>query len=214
MHRIRRRGAPLVLVFVSSLCLLANSLGPPVASTGAPALGDIAAELTCSRVSCHIGSPVNSGGQLEILGLPAVYSPGVEYPLTVRLGSSAQTSPSPRWGFQITAARLSDGRGSGILMNAPGLNRNIVPATGRTYISQNFSTLFSGEEGPVEWTITWTAPDPAEGPVGFYAAGNASNGNFATGLGDFIYTTGETTGTPTPVHETTWGSLKRRYPPG
>ncbi|HET9234367.1 MAG TPA: choice-of-anchor V domain-containing protein [Candidatus Eisenbacteria bacterium] len=209
----RRHTAAFVIVLGSSLPFLANSLGPPLQSTGAPALGDVAAELTCSRVSCHIGSPVNFGGQLEILGLPAMYSPGAEYPLTVRLASSAQTA-SPRWGFQITAARLSDGHGSGILMNGPGLNRSIVPATGRTYISQNFSTLFSGEEGPVEWNITWTAPDPAEGPVGFYAAGNASNGNFATGLGDFIYTTGETTGTPTPVQETTWGSLKRRFPPG
>lgn len=194
------------------LPLLANSLGPPLQSTGSPELGQIAAELTCSRSGCHIGSPVNSGGQVEILGLPVTYSPGVEYPITVRLSSTAQTSPSPRWGFQITAARLSDGRGSGTLMNAPGLNRNIVTATGRTYISQTFSTLFAGDNGPVEWNMTWTAPNPPEGSVGFYAAGNASNGNFATGLGDFIYTTGETTGTPTPVHATTWGSLKSRFP--
>jgi hypothetical protein len=39
-----------------------------------------------------------------------------------------------------------------------------------------------------EWTINWMPPDFATGPVTFYAAGNAANGN-GSGSGDHIYTT-------------------------
>jgi hypothetical protein len=47
--------------------------------------------------------------------------------------------------------------------------------------------------------------------VGFYACGNASNGNFLAGAGDLIYTAGETTQAgPVPVERVTWGRLKSR----
>jgi len=197
------------LILVSSLLVLlfvfsAQSAAPPVQMTGAPQIATVAAESTCAKVGCHAGNPLNSQGKLEILGLPDRYVPGTDYPLTVRL-SASQTAAVPRWGFQITNARLSDGIGSGTLAGAS-LNLNLVNQ--RTYISQNVSHLYMGELGPVEWQITWTAPNPAEGPVAFYATGCVANGSF-TAAGDFVYTAGETTGSDiVPVDHITWGRLK------
>lgn len=206
MKRIPRAVLVLALLFMLVM-LSAISSGPPVQTTGAPRLGNFAPERTCSQVNCHFGSPLNSGGKLEIIGLPETYVPGTNYPLTIRLTSN-QSATSPRWGFELTCARLSDGIGSGTLF-PEGLNVNLVAS--RTYVSQNVSHLYNGEHGSVEWQVSWTAPDSSEGPVGFYAAGNASNGNFQAGAGDLIYTVGDTTeGSPVPVHPTTWGQLKSR----
>jgi hypothetical protein len=205
VHVFQRTVLVCLLLFMLMM-LSAISGGPPVQTTGAPALGTFLAERTCSQANCHFGSPLNSGGKLEILGLPETYVPGTNYPLTVRLTSS-QSAPVPRWGFELTNARLSDGIGSGTLFPT-GLNLSLVNS--RAYVSQNVSHLYAGEHGSVEWQVSWTAPDPAEGPVGFYAAGNASNGNFQAGIGDLIYTVAETTrGGPVPVQRVTWGRLKR-----
>jgi hypothetical protein len=152
---------------------------------------------------------VNSEGKLELLGLPAVYSPGTTYPITLRLTSS-QSAPTPRWGFELTAARISDGRGTGTF-NSTGYNATPNFVNGRRYISQNFNDLHTGEHGSVDWPMAWTAPDSLDGPIGFFAAGNASNGNFAAGAGDLIYTMAETTvAGSTSVRATTWGGLKSR----
>ena len=204
MHSIPRTLLVLSL-FVMLMVISALSSSPPVQTTGAPAIGVTLEEQTCAKSGCHTGGPVNFEGKLEIIGLPETYAPGANYPLTVRLASS-QSSATPRWGFQLTCARLSDGAGSGTL-SPSGLNMNIVG--GRTYISQNVSHLYAGEHGPVEWQVNWTAPDPAEGAVGFYAAGSATDGNFAAGAGDLVYTIAETTqGGFVPVHQVTWGQLK------
>jgi len=203
MDRIPRTLLLISLLFIL-IMLSALSGGPPVQMTGAPQIGNIAAEAACAQ--CHSGSPVNSEGKLEILGLPDTYVPGTNYPLTVRLTSS-QSAATPRWGFELTNARLSDGFGSGTL-TGPGLNMNLV--NNRTYIAQNISHLYRGDHGPVEWQVNWTAPDPAEGPVGFYASGTAANGNFAA-QGDLTYTAGETTQSGfVPVERISWGRLKTR----
>ncbi len=206
VNRIHRTALVFALLFMLVM-LSAISSGPPVQTTGAPAIGAFQAERTCSQPNCHLGSPLNSGGKLEILGLPATYVPGTNYSLTVRLTSS-QSATAPRWGFEITNARLCDGAGGGTLIGS-GLNLNLVNQ--RAYVSQNVSHLYLGQHGSVEWQVNWTAPDPAEGPVAFYAAGNASNGNFQAGAGDLIYTASETTQADlVPVERVTWGRLKSR----
>ena len=50
--------------------------------------------------------------------------------------------------------------------------------------------------------------DSNEGPVAFYATGNAANGNFLNSF-DFIYTGADTAdNVPVPVAPITWGRLK------
>jgi hypothetical protein len=198
-----------IALLVGAVVAVANSTGPPLAHTGAPRIDSRNAEPTCNTSGCHQGNPMNSNGTLEILGLPATYSPGATYPATVRLTSTAtQGSVTRRWGFEITAVRLSDGLGSGTF-TSPGLR--IETFNGRTYVTHQVDDLHPGEAGPAEWTMSWTAPAQDEGDIGFYAAGNAANGN-ATATGDFIYTTSETTmGPGVPVEPVTWGRIKSLY---
>lgn len=199
----------LAILLLNETPLLARSTGDPAARTGAPMVGGVPAEATCSAAGCHLGNPPETNGMLEILGIPAPYVPGNTYDLTVRLTSTATVGDiDHRWGFQLTAVRLSDGQGTGTF-SAPGL-QVLSGADFRKYVTHNVSSVKTGASSPVEWTFSWTAPSLDEGPVGFYAAGVAGNGDlFASG--DFVYTAGDTTSTVVPVVPATWGALKRGF---
>lgn len=200
---------PVLVMLLGAGLAVANSTGPPLAHTGAPRIADRNAEPSCNTFGCHQGNPMNTSGTLEILGLPAVYDPGVVYPVTVRLTSIAtQSSPTRRWGFEITGIRLSDGLAAGLFGSA---TLRVEAFNGRTYVTHQVDDLHAGESGPVEWTFNWTAPAVEEGDVSFHAAGNAANGN-TTSTGDFIYTTSVTVmGPGVPVEPVTWGRVKSLY---
>ncbi len=158
---------------------------------------------------------MNDGnGMVELLGVPDRYTPGASYPITVRLSStSTQLNGFRRWGFELTAARLTDGGGAGTFTSS-----SLTTVIGnqyfyhlRPYATQNFNTLKPGASSPVEWTVTWSAPGADQGDVGFYVAGNAANGN-QSNSGDFIYTGGDTArSNQTPVEPVSWGGLKAKY---
>ena len=194
------------MILAGAAVAVANSLGPPLAHTGAPRVGGRESEPSCNMADCHQGNPMNWSGKLEILGLPAAYNPGTTYPVTVRLTSTAtQNSIIRRWGFEITGVRLSDGQSPGTF-SSPGLR--IGSLNRRTYVTHEFDDLHAGELSPVEWTFNWTAPAGDEGDIAFYAAGNAANGT-GTQLEDFIYTSSDTTmGPAVPVEPVTWGRIK------
>jgi hypothetical protein len=184
-----------------------------VGRTGAPALGTLPAEPTCNDVSCHSGNPLNFAGTLEIEG-PSDYVPGASYPVVVRLTSTAnQSSIVRRWGFELTAVSQADGLGAGSFSSPDLLIRTGEQRSGgRPYISHDGDTVQPGASSPVEWAFTWTAPPQDVGTVGFYAAGNAADGNL-TNTGDTIYTTAATAPVkPSPVESATWGALKARFP--
>lgn len=207
--RANRVLLPVLVIFAVTAVAAANSLGPPLAHTGAPGVGGRAKEPSCGKSGCHTGNPLNFNGMLEILGLPAAYSPGVTYPVTVRLTSTAtQVFLTRRWGFEITGVRLSDGQSTGTF-SSPSLR--ILTFDSRTYVTHDFDDLQVGEVSPAEWTFNWTAPVEDEGDIAFYAAGNAANGT-GTSLSDFIYTTSDTTlGDEVPVEPVTWGRIKSLY---
>jgi hypothetical protein len=155
------------------------------------------------------GTP-STNGTLSILGVPSQYAPGGAYSITVRLSSTAnQNSLTRRWGFELTAIRLSDGQGTGTFQSPDLLVRTGSPATGnRPYISHDGDTFQQGASSPVQWSFTWVAPQQDVGTIVFYAAGNAANGD-QTNSGDFIYTASAAMAmAQTPVHATTWGRLK------
>jgi hypothetical protein len=211
MPRFESRSVGLVVAGLGGFLLLpGNITGPPIGTTGAPRMGNFLAEPTCAQALCHTGNSLNNQGQITVLGVPSVYAPSTVYPLTVRLDSAAQPSLTPRWGFELTAIRLSNGRGSGSFL-APGLRIVSNPGNGRRYVTHGLDDVQDGVPGPVEWTFAWVSPDSLEGAVGFYFAGNAANGNL-TSLGDFIYTGTDTTvGDLVPVQRATWGGLKSRF---
>lgn len=199
----------LVLVTGASLALALSS-GPPAAATGMPAVGGKGAELSCNRAGCHSGNPVNQSGSLEILGVPAQYVPGNSYPITVRLASTTTTGNSGRrWGFQLTTVALGTGLGAGTYQ-LPAELQTVAGANQRVYVEHTSSALRQGTASPAEWTFTWLAPPTAQGAIGFYAAGNAANGDFTNG-GDHIYTVRDTTQVQeVPVESVSWGRLKSR----
>lgn len=162
------------------------SEGPPPGVTGAPTDG-----ATCSARGCHTGHPLNTtGGSVTIGGVPSAYVPGATYTITVQVAKPGQS----RWGFEITAETADGGRAGELVVTD---QQNTQYAQDPTvdnspeYIEHTFNGTRGGQgTGPV-WTMQWVAPAAGTGPVTFYAAGNAANGN-GNQTGDYIYTTSVT----------------------
>lgn len=163
--------------------------GPPLGFTGAPDEG------TC--IGCHytFGQPnvPGSGGSVALSGLPATYSPGQTYTVTVTVVHPT----ARRWGFETTpidAAGTSSTVGTLTILDQV---RTIKREAGaRTYISHYAADnapasedgTYPGKAGSNSWTFNWTAPPASTGDVTFYAVGNAAN-NQVTPEDDYIYTT-------------------------
>jgi hypothetical protein len=131
-----------------------------------------------------MGNPLNAaGGSLTITGVPANYTPGQTYAITVTLNKAGQM----RWGFELSARVASNGNQGGVLVATDVTGTFVREAAGIQYITQTTSGTSSGQGGPKAWTFNWTAPSPPIGPIRLSAVGNAANNNFTT-TGDFIYT--------------------------
>jgi uncharacterized protein (TIGR03437 family) len=166
----------------------ANVTGPPSSRTGAPALGVIAAEPTCT--ACHGPYLLNSGpGVLTLSGLPPVYTPGEEYVVTVTISQSGQG----RFGFEAMA--LEDlGRRAGDLIVTDAARTRLVEGQGayggRQYIQHLQPGVTPNPPGQSSWNFTWRAPAQNVGRVTFYVAVNAADGTGGTG-NDYIYNTSQ-----------------------
>jgi len=190
---------------------MAFSFAPPVSKTNAPG------ENFCS--DCHTGGVNLAGGSLDIQNVPANYTPGQTYAITVQLQRTGQQ----RWGFELVPLRdsLTTQVFAGQLTTTSAttiLQSGVVAGRTRFYVG-HFSggaldgTFFGTVNGPVSWTFDWKAPSAGAGTVTFYCAGNAANGNGSSGAGDVIYTATKTSAeaTGTAVSETTWGKIKSLY---
>ncbi|QQS34154.1 MAG: carboxypeptidase regulatory-like domain-containing protein [Acidobacteriota bacterium] len=171
------------IFFVGQERVSALSSGPPARFSGAPG------ENSC--VACHSQFPVNSGtGNVQILGVPANYTPGQQYPISVRVSDKEATI----YGFQLTAI-ISSGAAAGTFqlpMEMPATTQTSQGTVGgnqRDYVLQTIDGLFTnGVFGSNTWNFFWTAPPKPVGTISFYAAGNGSNSDGMT-WGDYIYTT-------------------------
>ena len=152
--------------------------GPPPAHTGG------FGEPTCRE--CHFDAELNEpGGTVTIVGPPS-YAPGQTYRLDLLLRRAGML----RGGFQL-AARFEAGDSAGRPAG------NLAPADARTAVVWDTTThvgyIEHTEAGTAvtnataRWTIHWTAPASAHGPVVFHIAANAANDDDSP-LGDFIYT--------------------------
>ncbi|HRI27282.1 MAG TPA: T9SS type A sorting domain-containing protein [Chitinophagales bacterium] len=151
-----------------------NSTQPPLGRTGAPT------ELTCAGAGCHAGAPNTGSGSVNIIfsgdGTGSQYTPGNTYVIGVTLTGGI------RYGFEMVALNSSNQSVGTFIGNAPNLT-GTGSQNNRQYIfHRNIPNPYTGN-----FTFQWTAPATAEGPITFYAAGNAANGDL-TGNGDFIYT--------------------------
>ncbi|MCY3739724.1 MAG: hypothetical protein OXH00_01750 [Candidatus Poribacteria bacterium] len=178
----------LVLLFTaSSGNVFAFSSGPPDEKTDAPN------ENTCAQAGCHAGNDLNvSGGEL-MLTVPETYIPNEVYTIVVNLSRTGQS----RWGFEMTALDADGARAGSFEADDAG-NTQLSEANSKQYIKHTSIGTAQGTNDAHSWEFQWTAPDADLGPITFYAAGNASNGNFNP-IDDYIYTAQEESTPPIPV---------------
>src|SRR5436190_18482854 len=204
-----------------------HSYGPAPRVTGAP--GDSPRACT----SCHSGSALNSGsGSVKILlQSGAVYIPGVKQRVSVQVSDPVQR----RWGFELTARLNSDlekGQ-AGDFTPVDNLTQVICEdgapkpcSSGLSFIQHTSAGTRLGTKGGASFQFDWTPPATNAGPVTFYVAGNAANGD-ANFTGDLIYTSSvqlnpaipaapsvtagsivsAATGTPGPMAPNSWGTI-------
>lgn len=167
-----------VCFFATTQTALAYSDGPDPGLTGAPG------EQNCT--SCHSGRALNSGSgtlKIELLG-GDTYAPGQKIEITVTLADPA----ARRWGFELTARSSTNAQQTAGTLASTNNQTQIITLGNRQYITHTTIGTRNGTTGSAAFTLDWTAPAADFGPVTFYAAGNAANGN-GTESGDTIYTT-------------------------
>ena len=178
----------LVLFFVtSSGNLFAFSSGPPDEKTGARD------ENTCVQAGCHTGNDLNVSGGSLMLTIPETYVPNEVYAIVVNLSRTGQS----RWGFEMTALDANGARAGSFDADGAG-NTQLSEINGKQYIKHTSAGTAQGTNDSHSWEFQWTAPDADIGPITFYAAGNASNGNFNP-IDDYIYTEQAESTPPVPI---------------
>lgn len=160
-----------IALFCLSFRFLSTPNPPPDGYTGSPfGFGD------CTF--CHSDYNVNSGPGTATLTttIPACgYVPLTTYSITVTVSHNGLNE----FQFQLTS-ESSTGAYRGTL------NPNAVTQFyGGKYISGTGASLSNPNTN--SWTFTWTAPATGLGPVTFYAAFNAVNGDIDV-TGDYVYT--------------------------
>ena len=177
-----------ILAGVAPTSVFGHSYGPAPRVTGAP--GDNARACT----ACHTTSALNSGtGSVKIvLQSGALYIPGVRQRVTVQVEDPDQR----RWGFEFSARLSSDAanKSAGDLSSVDNLTQVICEdngpkpcATAVSFITHTSAGSRNGLRGGASFQFDWTPPAADAGPVTFYVAGNAANGDGSPG-GDLIYT--------------------------
>lgn len=176
----------LILGLVWTGYLFAFILGPDPASNGV--FGNA---LACATAGCHTGASVNSsGGSVTLSGLPATWTPGQTYSLSVTIARTGQRV----FGFQLSAVTDSTSQQAGTL--AAGNSRVQVVCSdsrGRQIICSTAGAVQFAQHTNAQlvtstYSVNWTAPSSASiGTVRFNVAGNAANGDNSN-QGDFIYT--------------------------
>ena len=180
-------GVLVLLLIASSGNVFAFSSGPPDEKTGAPN------ENTCAQAGCHAGNDLNVSGGSLMLTVPETYIPNEVYTIVVNLSREGQS----RWGFEMTALD-TDGASAGAFEVDDAAKTQVSETNSKQYIKHSATGTAQGTMDTHSWEFQWTAPDADIGPITFYAAGNASNGNFNP-IDDYIYTAQSESTPPIPV---------------
>jgi hypothetical protein len=136
--------------------------------------------------ACHFSSEPNvSPGRVVVEGVPARFTAGQKYQLTVTLSRPGMK----RGGFQLAARFEDNGAQAGTL--APGASDvsrvGVELQGGIQYANQRKDGSAVQASDVVRWTVEWTAPAGST-PVVFHLSANAADGE-GSANGDFVYTT-------------------------
>jgi hypothetical protein len=163
---------------------LGSSNGAQPGTTGAP--GVEGAEPTC--IACHATRTLNPepAGRLALTGLPERYRPGQRYSLHLSV-----SDPDPslrRLGFQLTALATATLAPAGELVVTDPANTQRIDALdgGRQYLGHTLAGTAASGDGSAGWSFEWIAPVNEAGPVAFFAAANAADGD-GSKEGDHVY---------------------------
>ncbi len=166
------------LFAIGAPMMMATNGGAPQGTSGAPG------ETTC--VACHGGQPNSGAGKLRIAldGAAATYTPGQKTRVRVTL----EDPSARRWGFELSVkAENGNTQGSAGSLQPVDANTQVLNQGSSQWITHTPSGTRNNTRGPVTFEFDWTSPSSdAAGPLVFYAAGNAANGNGSTS-GDLIY---------------------------
>ncbi|MCC6187149.1 MAG: T9SS type A sorting domain-containing protein [Chitinophagaceae bacterium] len=167
---------------IAFLSLNSNSGGPAKAGNG-NLTGSPGSASSCSGGSCHAAG---SGSTTTQLGGPifltlkstsapeasGMYVPGTVY--NVRLATQ-NTNVRPKFGFQVTAVKKSDGTQAGSMAITSATNTQLITVGGRGIVEHK-SAITASTPGLYNISFEWTAPAAGTGDVDFYAIVNAVDG--------------------------------------
>lgn len=186
----------MVALAATAVNVLAFSTGPPIKRTGV-----IDGGANCS--ACHRDNgPANSdpAGSVTLTGASA-YVPGSMQLLHITISHPSQV----RWGFQLTARFVSDGKMAGTFTPADDFTRvqcddgSLRGSAGPCAPDQlawiehgGVGGAFPAQRtapgvGTYTYNVNWMPPENENGDIIFYFAGNAANGD-GNLTGDHIYT--------------------------
>jgi hypothetical protein len=156
----------------------AFSSGPLPGFTDAPGEGN------CTECHDSFGEQPNQGPGMLAIEVPPRYELSQRLTLTVSISQPGQR----RWGFEITALTANTNEPAGQFVITDSTRTQLIQdSNGRFYVEHTSAGTSAGQLGGTSWSFDWIAPDTDVGPVAFYAAGNAANGD-GERLGDWIYT--------------------------
>ncbi len=162
---------------------------PPIGHTGG------FGEPTCQ--ACHTDAALNHpDAELAIEGVPAQYTPGGVYRITVSVEGTGQG----RNGFEASM-RYADGPPRGLQAgHLSATDRRVLirsdTLTGVEYASHTDIGAEPTAPERGEWVVEWTAPRGRDAVV-LHVAGNSANGDNSP-FGDLIHTLERTTRGATP----------------
>ncbi len=170
-----------LLAFVLFVRATQNTTGAPNGNTGAPG------EANCT--ACHGGTlnPDTDGSVVVTVSQEgnavARYVVGQTYDVSVTVSHPQ----SNKFGFQVTALNSAGNSEVGSVTHAGDVALTEDTGKNRIYLTHKASST-AGTGNARTWSFQWKPEAGVSGPITFYAAGNASNGDGAP-TGDLVYTT-------------------------
>ncbi len=171
------------LFFIIFLCsAINNASGPGGGYTNAPS------ESSC--VSCHGGSLITTGTQLNSLRFKgnftgSGYIPDSTYNLEVTFKQSGRS----KFGFQITALNAAN-EPIGTFTNTNNRTSRVTSSINsktREYIQHTSTGTASVGTDSTRWTFDWKAPNSNVGKITFYVVVMATDNNNQNNSGDLVY---------------------------
>lgn len=171
------------LFFIIFLCsAINNASGPGGGYTNAPS------ESSC--VSCHGGSLITSGTQLNSLRFKgnftgSGYIPDSTYNLEVTFKQTGRS----KFGFQITALNAAN-EPIGTFSNTNNRTSRVTSSINsktREYIQHTSTGTASVGTDSTRWTFDWVAPNSNVGKITFYVVVMATDNNNQNNSGDLVY---------------------------